>query len=434
MTSRRQFLGSAGAVALGSLAACRTEAASGGAAPADQSPVPPSIAALTSMKDQMRPITNDERQTRLDRARSLLAEHGMSAMLLTGGTSLRYFTNIRWGLSERLFALVLPAKGKPFVVCPAFERDRAEEQITAGPLGAGGADVLTWEEHESPYQRIAEGLRAAGGATGSVGVEETVRFGFSHGAGGALPAVTLASATPITAGCRAVKSANEIALMRLAAQVTLRAYEAAYHALADGMTQTRFGQLVEMAHERLGFEGGASVQVGEYSALPHGSVQPQVVTPGTILLIDGGCAVDGYQSDLSRTFVLGKASDRMKQVFEIEHRAQTTALETAKPGLECQAVDAAARKVIVDAGFGPEYKYFTHRVGHGMGMDGHEWPYLVRGNTLALAPGMTFSDEPGIYIRGEFGIRLEDDMLITENGAELFTPQSPSLEEPFATV
>jgi Xaa-Pro dipeptidase len=171
--------------------------------------------------------------------------------------------------------------------------------------------------------------------------------------------------------------------------------------------------------------------VGQYSALPHGSTTPQIIREGTILLIDGGCQVEGYSSDISRTFVLGKATDRMKQVFAIEQRAQKAALATARPGVECQAVDAAARKVIVDAGFGPDYKYFSHRVGHGIGMDGHEWPYLVRGNTLPLRPGMTFSDEPGIYIPGEFGVRLEDDMLITENGAELFTPTSPSLEDPF---
>jgi Xaa-Pro dipeptidase len=176
------------------------------------------------------------------------------------------------------------------------------------------------------------------------------------------------------------------------------------------------------------------VQIGKFSALPHGSVTPQVVREGSILLIDGGCKVEGYTSDLSRTFVLGKPTQRMKDVFEIEHRAQTAAVKTARPGLACEAVDAAARKVIVDAGFGPDYKYFSHRVGHGMGMDGHEWPYLVKGNTLPLAPGMVFSDEPGIYIPGEFGIRLEDDMVITESGAELFTPQSPSLESPFAAA
>jgi Xaa-Pro dipeptidase len=228
-----------------------------------------------------------------------------------------------------------------------------------------------------------------------------------------------------------IKDTHELELMRLASNVTLQAYGAAYKALREGMTQTDFARLVSAAHSRLGFEGGAGVQVGEYSALPHGSIAPQTVREGTILLIDGGCNIAGYQSDLSRTFVLGKPSDKMKRVFEIERKAQDAALAAAKPGVPCEAVDAAARKVIVDAGYGPDYKYFTHRVGHGIGMDWHEWPYLVRGNTLPLAPGMTFSDEPGIYLRGEFGVRLEDDMFITEDGAKLFTPQSESLEKPF---
>ncbi|MGQ0641701.1 MAG: M24 family metallopeptidase [Gemmatimonadaceae bacterium] len=211
------------------------------------------------------------------------------------------------------------------------------------------------------------------------------------------------------------------------------AYEAAYKSLQEGMTQSDFARRVSQAHRQLGFEGGAGVQVGQYSALPHGSVTPQTIAQGSILLIDGGCKVEGYTSDISRTFVLGKASDKMKRVFEIEHAAQTAALKAAHPGLPGEAIDAAARKVIEDAGYGPGYKFFTHRVGHGMAMDGHEWPYLVKGNKLALAPGMTFSDEPGIYIPGEVGVRLEDDMVITENGAELFTPQSPSLEDPFGT-
>jgi Xaa-Pro dipeptidase len=382
------------------------------------------------MRSQARPITVEERQARLERARQLLAAEQLGALLLTGGTSLRYFANIDWGLSERLLALLVPREGRAFVVCPAFEHDRALEQIDAGPL-KGTADVMTWEEHESPYQRIAEGLRSRGLTTGRVGVEETVRHVFANGAAAALPALSLASGTPVTAGCRMVKSAHELELMRLASAVTLKAYEAAYRALKDGMTQDEFAGLVSQAHERLGFRGGAGVQVGPYSALPHGSATPQVIREGTILLIDGGCQAEGYSSDISRTFVLGKATDRMKQVFEVEQRAQQAALKAARPGVECQAVDAAARKVISDAGFGPDYKYFTHRVGHGMGMDGHEWPYLVRGNTLPLQPGMVFSDEPGIYIRGEFGIRLEDDMHITDSGAELFTPTSPSLEQPF---
>jgi Xaa-Pro dipeptidase len=428
MPTRREFFERTSAAAAASLVP--RSATAPAPAPEQGTPMPPSIRALTSMRTQARPITVEERQGRLAKARELMGTEKIAAFFLTGGTSLKYFTNISWGLSERLLALVLPQEGRAFVVCPAFERDRALEQIEAGPL-KGTADVMTWEEHESPYQRIAEGLRDRGLTTGRLGVEETVRHVFAAGAAAALPAMELASGTAVSAGCRMVKDDHEIALMRLAAQVTLKAYEAAYRALHDGMTQNQFADLVALAHTRLGFEGGAGVQVGKYSALPHGSSTPQVIRPGTILLIDGGCSVEGYASDLSRTFVLGRATSRMKQVFAIEQRAQQAALAAARPGVECQAVDAAARKVIVDAGFGPDYKYFTHRVGHGMGMDGHEWPYLVRGNTLPMKAGMTFSDEPGIYIPGEFGIRLEDDMHIMEGGAELFTPTSPSLEDPF---
>jgi Xaa-Pro dipeptidase len=395
--------------------------------------MPASIAALKPMRDGVQPITADERRGRIEKARRLMAEQKIDALMLTGGTSLVYFSGIQWGLSERLFAMVLPVKGDAFYVSPAFEEDRAREQIAKGPLG-GGADVRTWEEHESPYERVAQGLKDRGIASGRLGVEETVRFVFSNGVAQAAPALQLTTGTPITAGCRMTKDTHELALMRHASAVTLKAYEAAYRGLKEGMTQNDFQQLVQMAHRRLGYNGSAGVQVGEYSALPHGSITPQVVKQGTILLIDGGCSVEGYTSDISRTFVLGKPTDKMKKVFEIEHRAQTAALKAARPGLPCEAVDAAARKVIEDAGYGPGYKYFTHRVGHGMGMDGHEWPYLVKGNTLPLQPGMTFSDEPGIYIRGEFGVRLEDDMVITEDGAELFTPQSPSLEDPFGSA
>jgi Xaa-Pro dipeptidase len=391
---------------------------------------PPSIQALASMRGQARPITADERRGRIQRAKQLMAKDKLDALVLCSGTSLVYFTSIEWSGGERLFTCVVPLEGEPFFVCPAFEEDRAREQIALGPF-TGTADVRTWHEHESPYALVAQGLKDRGISSGRIGVEETVKFVFSDGIAKAAPAVTCVSGTPVTAGCRGVKDAHELELMRLASTVTLKAYEAAYKALADGMTQNDFARLVAQAHAKLGFEGGAGVQVGEYSALPHGSIQPQVVREGTILLIDGGCSVEGYASDISRTFVLGRPTDKMKRVFEIERRAQDAALAAARPGVPCEAVDAAARKVIVDAGYGPDYKYFTHRVGHGMGMDGHEWPYLVRGNTLPLAPGMTFSDEPGIYLRGEFGVRLEDDMYITEDGAKLFTPQSESLEKPF---
>ena len=424
--SRRNFLQTAGIAATAAVVQAGALFAQNEAA----GKLPEPIAKLKSRKAEATPITLAEREQRIEKARQLMRQNAIDAIMVMGGTSLVYFSNIHWWMSERTFALVLPVKGNPFYVCPAFEEDRAREQIASGP-GGNNPEIRLWQEDESPYQRIADGLKDRGITTGKLGMEETVRYVFSEGVSKAAPGLHIVSATPVTAGCRMIKSAHELQLMTLANQVTLAAYEAAYLSTKEGMTQHDFGAMVQAAHAQQGFQGGASIQVGENSALPHGSAKPQVIREGTILLMDGGCNVEGYESDISRTVVLGKPTDKMKQVFEIVHRAQSAALAVAKPGVQCQAVDAAARKVITDAGFGPDYKHFTHRVGHGIGMDGHEWPYLVRGNTLPLAPNMCFSDEPGVYIRGEFGIRLEDDMHITENGAELFTGQSRSLEDPF---
>ena len=427
MISRRHFLGASTAAAAGATLSPTTELLAEEAA---QQAMPPSIVRLSSWADRARPITTAERADRVEKAKRLMREQGLSALALTGGTSMVYFTSIRWGGGERLFSVVIQVDGDAFVVCPAFEEDRAREQLALGPLG--GAAVYTWEEHESPYERVAQGLKDRRIAAGKVGTEETMQFRFSNGIAMSAPALEVVDATGVTAGCRAVKDAHEIELMQLANEVTLTAYKAAYLAMEEGMTQRDFRGLVSMAHDRLGFAGSAGVQTGEWSALPHGSVTRQVIREGTILLIDGGCGVEGYRSDMSRTFVLGSPTDKMKKVYEIEYRAQTAAFEKAGPGVTGEAVDVAARKVIEDAGYGPGYKYFTHRVGHGIGMDGHEWPYLVKNNTVPLKPGNTFSDEPGIYIPGEFGVRLEDCMYITDDGAKLFTPQSPSLEEPFA--
>jgi len=426
MTGRREFLRLLG------LAGAWLGVPAVGAPFAEQEPaaLPEPIRALESLRGLARPITLEERQQRLERARALMRAQRLDAVLMTGGTSLEYFTGIRWGLSERLFAVVLPVRGAAFVVCPAFELDRAQEQLAASPLGAQ-ADVRLWQEDESPYVRVVEGLRDRGFRTGRLGIEETVRFVFFDGLRQAASGWVYASATPVTAGCRMIKSAHEIELMRLASRVTLTAYRAVWRALEPGMTQHQVEALVAAAHQRLGFPGGASVQVGPYSALPHGSATPQVIREGEVIMMDGGCRVEGYCSDITRTFVLGRAPDRVRKVFDIVLRAQTAARQAARAGLEAQAVDRAARAVIEAAGYGPGYRYFTHRLGHGIGMDGHEWPYLVRGNRLALQPQMTFSDEPGIYIRGEFGVRLEDELHILEDGAELFTPQSPSPEQPF---
>jgi Xaa-Pro dipeptidase len=428
-SSRRNFLQNAG-IAGSLLVAQPASVLAQEQQPSQEKALPPAIAKLKSRKSEAQPITIEERLSRLDRARQLMRDNKHDAIMMIGGTSLNYFTGIRWWLSERLFAMMVPANGNPFYVSPAFEEDRAREQIMMN-MGDAKADVRIWQEDESPYQLIANGLKERGIAAGKIGMEETVRYVFSSGVGNAVPAAQITSATPVTAGCRMIKSDHELKLMSLANQVTLAAYEAAYLSTREGMTQNDFGAMVQAAHAQQGFQGGASIQVGENSALPHGSARPQVIKEGAILLMDGGCKVEDYESDISRTVVLGKPTDKMKKVFDIVHKAQSTALATAKPGIPCEVVDAAARKVIVDAGYGPDYAHFGHRVGHGIGMDGHEWPYLVRGNKTPLAPRMCFSDEPGVYIRGEFGIRLEDDMHITETGAELFTPQSPSLEDPF---
>jgi Xaa-Pro dipeptidase len=431
MVSRRRFLQTGSlAASLGVALPTLAQGTEG-----DKS-LPPVIASLRTLRGEAKPITVEERADRQEKARRLMRENNLSAILLAQGTSLHYFTGIRWEGGERLFAMVLPAKGDAFYVCPAFEEGRAREQIAQAPDGkpSSNSDVRVWQEDESPYALVARGFSDRGIASGTIGIEETVKFVFSDNLRKAAVSATFTSATPVTAGCRMIKSRHEIDLMRLAARATLAAYEATYRSLKAGMTQRDVSDLLETAHRQLGFEGGADVQVGEFSAFPHGSVQPQIIHEGTIVMIDGGCSVEGYQSDITRTFVLGKASDKMNQVFDIVHRAQSAALAAARPGVEAGSVDAAARKIITDAGYGPDYKYFTHRLGHGMGIDGHEWPYLVRGNPTKLEPEMTFSDEPGIYIRGEFGIRLEDDMHIIESGAELFTPQSPSLENPFGKV
>jgi Xaa-Pro dipeptidase len=273
-----------------------------------------------------------------------------------------------------------------------------------------------------------------------VGLDENMKFVFADGIRAANPHLAIVSATPVTAGCRMIKDAHEIECMRLACRATLLVYRAVAQSVKEGMTSADVRRLIAAAYQRVGFEGEASLNIDEFTALPHGSRQAQTLREGSILMLDDGCLVEGYGSDITRTFVLGKPTDKMKAVFDLVKRAQTAALHAARPGVLLADVDAAARKVIVDGGYGPGFTYFTHRVGHGIGMDGHEWPYFVKNNMFGwdLAPhlkaGMTLSDEPGVYIKGQFGVRLEDELLVTENGAELLTLQSPSLDEPFGGV
>jgi Xaa-Pro dipeptidase len=434
MVSRRNFLILSGGATLTPLLRAQR-----GREPAAgiNGPLPPAIAALEPMTALVQPFTNAEREARIEKARKLMVTERIDAIVLTGGASPEYFANVQLGGGERFWALVIPARSNPFLVVPAFEEARARELIAGSPIEKE-AGIRTWQEDQSPYELLIRTLKDHGTGSGRVGVEETVKFVFGDGlahAGG--PSFQIVSATPVTAGCRMIKDEHEVQCIRLACQATVKVYEAVYKSLAEGMTQREVGALIQAAYARVGFPGEASLNIGEYTASPHGSRTSQTIREGTILMLDDGCRVEGYTSDITRTFVLGKPAEKMKQVFEIVKRAQKAALDAAKPGVPNEAIDAAARKVIVDAGYGPAFKYFTHRVGHGMGLEGHEWPYLVKNNMFGwpanpkLQAGMIFSDEPGIYIPGEFGIRLEDDLHVTEDGAELLTSPSPSLEHPF---
>ena len=423
MPTRRDFLLASAAVAASPSQLAFTQE------PKDK--LPAAIAALKPRIQEAVPITVAERQQRADKARVLMAKQKMAAIVITGGTSLLYFANTRYGASERMFAWVLPASGSPYLVCPAFEEGRMTEQLGQIPDGKS-TKIYTWNEDDDPYALLVKHL-----PVGTVGLDEHVPFVFSDRLQQADAGRKFVSGIPVIAGCRQIKSAAELALMQLANDITLSVYKAVYESAGPGVTNKKFTDWISAGFARCGVSGAASCQVASYSALPHGSLQPQTIKEGDMVLIDDGCVVEGYVSDISRSFVYGKPSDFQKKIFDIVHKAQAAALAAAKPGVQCQAIDAAARKVVVDAGYGPDYKTFSHRLGHGIGMDGHEWPYLVRGNTQVLEVGMCFSDEPGIYLPGPegsptaFGVRLEDDWHLTENGGVLFTGQSLSLEKPF---
>ena len=433
--SRRKFFGASAAVA--------ATAAIGGAQAASAeraATMPPAIAALPVLSAKARPFTNAERQARIERAQRLMIETKIDAIVLANSTtSSVYFADLRLNGGERLWALAIPAKAKPFLVCPAFEEGRARELLEAGPFGKD-ADVLVWQEDESPFAALGKGLADRGLSSGTVGLDENMKFMFAESIRAANPHLSIVSASPVTAGCRMIKDAHEIECLRLACRATLLVYRSVAQSLQPGMTTANVHSLIAAAYQRVGFEGEASLNIDEFTALPHGSRQQQTLREGSILMLDDGCAVEGYTSDITRTFVLGKATDKMKRVFDLVHRAQAAAVQTARPGVPTADVDAAARKIIVDGGYGPGFTYFSHRLGHGIGMDMHEWPYFVKNNMFGydlnphLQAGNLLSDEPGIYIRGEFGVRLEDDLLITESGSELLTPQSPSLEDPFGNM
>jgi Xaa-Pro dipeptidase len=390
--------------------------------------LPSSFDSLKPLGARVKPIASEEYQARIARAQQLLAEQkpAMDALFVAPGTSLFYFIGVHWWPSERLLGLLIPQKGGPLVVCPAFEEARFREQLRIP------AEIRVWQEDESPTKLAASALADRGLRTGRIGVEEAAMFTFYDHLRRAAPGFEFAAADPVTIACRGVKSAHELELMRLACEATCDVYHAVFASLKEGMSQNDVSNLVEAGYAKMGLRGDALVLFGAAAALPHGTVKPQTLREGDVVLIDDGCKVEGYSSDVTRTGVFGKPTEKIQRTFEIVRRAQDAALAAARKGKLSGTVDDAARAVITSGGYGPDYKFFTHRLGHGIGLDGHEHPYLVRGSKTSLMPGMTFSNEPGVYIPGEFGIRCEDLMVIAEDGpAQLLTPAfQVSLEKP----
>jgi Xaa-Pro dipeptidase len=389
--------------------------------------VPDAIRQLKPMTAGIVPISDAEREARIEKARRLMRENGIGAMFIEGGSSLVYYTGVRWGNSERPFGVVIPEKGELAYITPGFEEQRAREMIKFSK------DVRAWQEDESPYALIAQILKDRGVVTGKLAFEERVRWFIVDGVRKEAPQLEIVSGTPVTAGCRMFKSPAEIALMQRANDITLAAIGAAYQTMREGMSQQQLAANVAAAHRALGANNdGGLVLFAESSSFPHGSLKPRTLREHDIVLIDTGCQVEGYASDITRTSVFGAPTQRQRDIWDLEKRAQNAAFAAAKVGAPCESVDAAARKVITDAGFGPDYKLpgLPHRTGHGIGLDGHEWTNFVRGNKTPIQPGMCFSDEPMIVLPGEFGIRHEDCLYITETGPRFFTPQSVSIEKP----
>lgn len=383
-------------------------------------------AQLKNMVSDVKPLIQEDFDARLEKAQRLMAQQRIDALFLSGSTNLIYFTKVSWGRSERTFGAVISRKGHPVWVCPAFEKKRAEERIPKRQ------EIRTWEEHESPYKVIAGILKDKSSGGSRLAIGPTVRSFVSNGLRKDAPGVELVDGAVITEGCRGIKTQKEIAYMDLANKITKLAYREGFKRLREGMSRGALSNAIRSAHQQMGVNGGGGAQFGPSSAFPHGSLKVRNLHSGDIVLVDGGCSVEGYRSDVTRTLVFGKPSDKQKRVWDAVRKAQVEALKAVRPGVPCENIDHAARKIIEEAGFGPMYKYFTHRVGHGIGMEGHEYPYLVRGNKLKLQPGMTFSNEPGVYIYGEFGVRIEDCFVVTEDGGRILGGMEASaVDRPF---
>lgn len=408
---RRQFLSMAGGAGL-ALATGRPSLAQG----------------LTPMTGEVMPISKAERLSRMAKAQDLMRAQGLSALVVEPGAALTYFTGVRWNRSERITAAIIPVEGEALIVTPHFEEPSVRETL------AVPGEVRVWQEDENPAAVAAAWLKERKLAAGKIGVEETVRLFVSDGLARLLPEATIVSGAPVVRGCRMIKSPAEIALMQMASDITIAAYRHTWPKIERGMTPGDIGAIMNRATAALG--GGpefALILLGEASAYPHGSGKPQMVRDGEVVLMDCGCAVEGYQSDISRTFVFGEPTRKQRLVWDQVHRGQQIAFETAQVGVAAGAVDDAVRAYYEPLGYGPRYRLpgLSHRTGHGIGLDGHEPVNFVHGEATRLAPGMCLSDEPGLYIPGEFGVRLEDCLHMTPGGPKWFSVPPPSLDKPF---
>ncbi len=384
--------------------------------------------ALTDLARDAKPIGVAERKSRIEKAQRLMREQGISALILEAGSALVYFTGIRWWRSERFTGAIIPADGEIAIVTPYFEEPSIRESMSFGD------DVRTWHEHENPFDLVAGILKDRGISGGKLAVEETVRHFIIDGMKQAVPAYEIVFGAPVTRGVRMYKSANELALMQTASAITMAAYRSVYPRIEAGQTSQEISTMMSDATRAYGGSVEFSmVLLGEASAYPHGSGKPQIVREGEVILMDCGCSVHDYESDISRTFVFGEPTQKQREVWQTVKQGQELALETMRIGTPAGKIDDVVRAFYERKGYGPGYKTpgLSHRLGHGIGMDGHEPVNFVHGETTPLAPGMCFSNEPGIYIFGEFGVRLEDCLYMTDTGPRLFSALSPSIDTPF---